>query len=461
MNNIKIKFYLLTLLLGLFGVTYMNISIQEKPINIFLLLFFIGLNIVTYLKPIPIVEKDVNRKLGFDFLVNIIGLLTAGYIVVFISSVAGCLIVTIKQMKNKQWDTIHRSFITLFSIMISVGSMNIVYYLLGGQTGSELILMNIFALLVSMTVNFMLNSFLLILGMNIEQNHSISTLPQKYKGIFAWIYRYFIWGAIYGFILSFLTLFILKKYSDAIFIVKVVYIVGIIAVLLYLLKERIDSFQLNVKYNKKNQELKELNEILSKSNEIAVKAFLASLEAKDKYTESHSVRVSNYATILAKELGFSEEKLNILQMAGLLHDIGKIKISESILNKKGKLTDEEYQEIKNHPVYGLEILNKMYQDSNMDTEEFKMISNITAMHHERYDGRGYPYGLKGEDIPFEARILGVADTFDAMTTTRSYRKGLSIETAREEIEKFSGTQFCPVAAKKFIECIDTGKIKLD
>lgn len=200
-------------------------------------------------------------------------------------------------------------------------------------------------------------------------------------------------------------------------------------------------------------EIKRINEELSQTYEKLEKAYLDSIqtlrytvEAKDPYTRGHSDRVSRYSVLIGKYLGLPEEDLHTLEIGGLFHDIGKIGIPDSILLKEAKLTDEEYSEIKNHPSIGAHIL--------CNATIFQDVIPIVKHHHERYDGRGYPGKLAGDNIPYFARIAAVADTFDAMTSKRTYRNALPLEVVREEIAKCSGTQFDPEIAKVFLNILD-------
>ena len=170
------------------------------------------------------------------------------------------------------------------------------------------------------------------------------------------------------------------------------------------------------------------------------------VEAKDAYTRGHSDRVSAYSVLIGEALGLSEDDLKTLKIGGLFHDIGKIGIPDSILLKTDKQDDEEYSEIKNHPAIGAHILS--------NATIFKDIIPIVKHHHERFDGHGYPGKLKGEEIPYLARIATVADSFDAMTSKRSYRDSLPIDVVKEEIKKNSGTQFDPEIAEVFLKILD-------
>lgn len=159
------------------------------------------------------------------------------------------------------------------------------------------------------------------------------------------------------------------------------------------------------------------------------------VETRDKETEGHSRRVSFLATALAEEIGLREEEVDKVRLAGLFHDIGKIGVKDSVLLKQGPLNNEEYDEIKKHPAEGVGILSHF--------TPFEELLPIIGQHHERVDGRGYPKGLSGEEICISARLIAVADSFDAMISNRAYRKGLGIEKTMAEMERCSGTQFDP------------------
>jgi putative nucleotidyltransferase with HDIG domain len=179
---------------------------------------------------------------------------------------------------------------------------------------------------------------------------------------------------------------------------------------------------------------------------------VSTLEAKDPYTRRHSQRVTEFAMQLAEAMGLQKEAIEMINFAGMLHDIGKIGIADGILTKTGKLTDEEYAMIKEHPVIGERIVAPL----GLLAEERAIIRN----HHERWDGKGYPDGLVGEAIPSAARILAVADAFDAMTTTRSYREALDVETALQEMALCSGTQFDPRICGIWIAMVRQGDVKV-
>lgn len=216
--------------------------------------------------------------------------------------------------------------------------------------------------------------------------------------------------------------------------------------LLLLVEAAIKSVEQLNEINRINNELSDAYSDLEKAYLDMVETLRFTVEAKDPYTRGHSDRVSAYSVLIGQHLGLSDSDINTLKIGGLFHDIGKIGIPDSILLKDSKLTDDEYSEIKNHPSIGAHILcnAKVFQD----------IIPIVKHHHERYDGKGYPSQLAGEDIPYFARIAAVADTFDAMTSKRTYRDALPLEVVKAEIERCAGTQFDPKIAKVFLDILN-------
>ena len=215
--------------------------------------------------------------------------------------------------------------------------------------------------------------------------------------------------------------------------------------LLLLVESGIKAIEQMNTIKKINAELKDTNEKLEKAYLETVETLRYTVEAKDTYTRGHSDRVSEYSILIGKYLGLSEEDIHRLKVGGLFHDIGKIGVPDSILLKTTKLTDDEYSEIKNHPSIGAHILS--------NASIFQDIIPIVKHHHERYDGRGYPGKLEGENIPYLARIAAVADSFDAMTSKRTYRDSLSLDIVIEEFEKNKGTQFDPKIADVFLDIL--------
>ena len=207
-----------------------------------------------------------------------------------------------------------------------------------------------------------------------------------------------------------------------------------------------------INYVNQLNRIKDINNNLVNTNQQLEQSYLDSIqllrhtvEAKDSYTKGHSDRVSLYSVLIGKKLGLSDEDLKKLEIGGLFHDIGKIGIPDSILQKNGRLSKYEYSIIKKHPEIGANILStaSIFQD----------IIPIVKYHHERYDGKGYPERLSGKKIPYLARITAVADTFDAMTSKRSYRDALPLDCVISEIQRCKGSQFDPKIAEAFIEIL--------
>lgn len=216
--------------------------------------------------------------------------------------------------------------------------------------------------------------------------------------------------------------------------------------LLLLVESGIKAIEQMHTIRKINDELRDTNQKLEKAYLESIQTLRYTVEAKDPYTRGHSDRVSEYSQLIGKYLNLSEDDIHKLEIGGLFHDIGKIGVPDSILLKTSKLTDDEYSEIKNHPSIGAHILSNatLFQD----------IIPIVKHHHERYDGHGYPGKLAGDNIPYLARIATVADSFDAMTSRRTYRDSMPIDIVKQEIEKNKGTQFDPKIADTFLDILN-------
>ena len=176
-----------------------------------------------------------------------------------------------------------------------------------------------------------------------------------------------------------------------------------------------------------------------------IKMMLKTLKIKDEYTYGHSIRVAYFSVVTGNEMRLSADEMYNLELAALFHDLGKIGVPNQVLNKPSRLEEDEFLVMKKHPEMSSTILE--------DIPLFKDIALYAKHHHERYDGRGYPSKLKGEDIPLASRIILIADTFDAMTSTRPYRKGLPYQVAYDELKEFSGSQFDPNVVEHFINAM--------
>jgi len=211
------------------------------------------------------------------------------------------------------------------------------------------------------------------------------------------------------------------------------------------LERQLQDYQLNLE-----KKVKEQTDLINSMYVRSIDALIKALEAKDLYTRGHSQRVTMYSVAVGKAMHLQMEQIELLRQATVLHDLGKIGVREAILNKPGRLTDEEFREITLHPEVATRILQPI--------PFFRPLLPAILHHHERFDGSGYPRGLAGRDIPLESRIMAIADTFDAMTSTRAYRQALSLEAANAEILRCSGTQFDPEIVPVFMEI--QGKIEI-
>jgi response regulator RpfG family c-di-GMP phosphodiesterase len=211
------------------------------------------------------------------------------------------------------------------------------------------------------------------------------------------------------------------------------------------LERELQDYRVNLE-----KKVKEQTDLINSLYVRSVDALIKALEAKDFYTRGHSQRVTMYSVAIGKAMGLPQERIELLRQAAVLHDLGKIGVREAILNKPGKLTEEEFKEICLHPEVATRILEPI--------PYFRPLLASILHHHERFDGRGYPSRLAGSAIPLESRIMGIADTFDAMTSTRAYRKALSLEAANAEILRCTGTQFDPEIVPVFMAV--QGKIEI-
>jgi len=205
------------------------------------------------------------------------------------------------------------------------------------------------------------------------------------------------------------------------------------------LERQLDDYRTNLE-----QKVKEQTDIINSMYVRSIDAMIKALEAKDFYTRGHSQRVTLYSLAIAVELGMTGQALEDLRRASVLHDLGKIGVREAVLNKPGRLTEEEFAEIVRHPETAVRILEPI--------PFFRPLLPAILHHHERFDGKGYPSHLSGSNIPLGSRIMGIADTFDAMTSTRAYRKALPVADAIAEIRRCSGTQFDPDIVPAFLAC---------
>jgi putative nucleotidyltransferase with HDIG domain len=225
---------------------------------------------------------------------------------------------------------------------------------------------------------------------------------------------------------------------------------AIILVPMYILrisqKQYLDHTRESVeKLRENNMRLQFQKKLISRLNDELLQALSSAIDMRDPYVLGHSNHVVEYAVLISQKLGLPAEQIEIIRKAGLLHDIGKLGISENILHKPAKLTNEEYEIVKQHPVIGANIIN--------DIDALRNLVPIVRHHHERYNGNGYPDGLIGNEIPLGARILAVADSVEAMASDRPYKRSLNPDEILSEIQRCSGTQFDPLVVRAFLDVV--------
>lgn len=388
-----------------YGFILFNFSIP----NLQMFLFWIILSVIVESLLIPLPNNTVGISVGYA--INLAAIIVGGPVLGSTSAFLGVLF-RFPNIKGRGFvhalnSPIYKTAFNVSQSIIVTGIMGIIYMLMSGVAGSFSIISTISILLIGVVLNTIIISgfisiankqnFIDICITNIE-----GILPNSIAvGTIGIIIALAFIGYGYGAVILFFGPLLLARFSFKLYI--------------------------------------EMRNIYIST----IEAFNSALEAKDSYTSGHASRVEEYSVKLAEAYGLPKNKIADLKNAAILHDIGKIGIKDDILNKAGKLTAIEFEEIRKHPTIGADIITKV--------DFLQRISDTVRYHHERYDGSGYPEGLSGESIPIEAYILSLADSYDAMTSDRPYRKGLTNEKALEEIKRNKGTQFHPELAEKIID----------
>lgn len=324
-------------------------------------------------------------------------------------------------------------------LTISAAIASTAYLLLGGQTPPRDVLPVVVAVAISGLLYFLVNSALVTGVITLTTRNTFTAV---YKENYAWMVVNWVATSVNGAALA-LAYQALAFFGAMTFVMPLV--VAWYSFKLYMVKSQ--------EVRRRNEELRSLNAVLEQTNLklheshlSIISALVGALEAKDRYTHGHAAATMFHAVGLARKFELTEEEVATVQLAALFHDIGKIGVAEHILRKPGPLGYNEWGEIKNHTQIGANLL------ANIPT--LSKVRPIVLAHHERWDGTGYPTGLKGEDIPFEARIVAVCDAFQAMISMRPYRSARTRAEALEELRRCAGTQFDPQVVAAFVELIE-------
>ena len=404
--NSKLKIFISVVILSAIILFILLLPTMPAISEIWLhMLFFILIAVLSEYVPVTLPAGGV---ITVSFPISFVVVLVYGPALAIILEVLS-IIWTIFS-KKESW---YKSIFNAAQYSLSAGLAGLVYLFAGGMIGKQNFIYYLLPAALCSLTYCLVNSFLVATVISLDSRMSLGK-----------VYRINIKEVLPSYLAE----------APLGFIMAIVYVeIGIVGILLFffpLLLAR-QSFELYTRMRKIYLD--------------TIRTLAATIDAKDPYTHGHSERVSHMAVQLAKKLDFVEPEIEYLEYAAILHDIGKIGIEDRILGKKDKLTEEEYEKIKEHPVIGANIVESI--------EFLKKSSKAVLYHHERYDGKGYPHGLKGEEIPKAARLLAVVDAYDAMNSDRPYRKKLSEKDILNELERESGKQFDPIMVKLFISLL--------
>ncbi|OXT08764.1 diguanylate cyclase [Thermoanaerobacterium thermosaccharolyticum] len=416
MLNNKIKIYISIIVV--LGVSFILYSITRINYNDYIHIIIFGI-IAAMCESLPIyINKDITVSVAFS--VDLMAILVYGPFAASLVSFIGLLLQISK--RNDRYEHIfnkpyYKTLFNISQIALSVGAGGLIYKYLGGLSGTFVYPKYIFQAIIAAIVYYFLNNILVTILVSMLLN---KPFLKTWTKDFSWMMTNFLFLAFIGVLMA--SSFIAYGY-----IALLIFFVPLIMVR-YMFK---------------------LNMDLKQSYYDTINALTKALEAKDRYTLGHSKSVEKLAVYLCREAGFSEAHTEMVRIAALLHDVGKIGIVENILNKPGKLSKEEYDYIKQHPVSGFEILK--------DVPFLKNVRYWVRYHHEWYNGNGYPDGISGRQIPLEAEILSVADVFDALVSDRPYRNAYTREEAYKIIVDSEGTQFSPRVIRLFKRAYEKNK----
>lgn len=407
MNN-KLKAYILVIaLLAIILLIYLIPTIPDLSQIWLSILFFIIILLLAEFIPVSL---PAGGEITISFPIDFVVILVYGPgLAMIVSALSTLGILVGKRTKN-----VERILFNAAQFSLASGLAGMVYLSTGGMTGTQNLFRFVIPAALCALTYCIINSCLVAGVISLDSGMNIAK-----------VYRINVKEVLPSYLAE----------APLGFIMAVIYVeIGILGIMLFffpLLLAR-QSFELYTRMRKMYID--------------TIRTLAATIDAKDPYTRGHSERVSQMAVKLAKRVGYTESEIEYIEYAAILHDIGKIGIEDRILGKKDKLTDEEYEKIKEHPVIGAGIIESI--------EFLKKCSQTVLHHHEHYDGKGYPDGLKGEDIPRTARLLAIIDAYDAMSSDRPYRRKLTEQDILNELQREAGKQFDPDMVKFFISILE-------
>ncbi len=399
------------------------------------LLFLVALAAVTSTWRVHLTGKLGTLSVGFAIVYAT--LLILGVWDAVLAGAVSALTGTVRSTRTGKWQPLHRVLFGVASISLTAWIAGRIYTILGGAQGLEpqQLLMPVS---VSTAVYFFVNTILVATAVALSAKEPIGETWHK---LFLWTVPSYYAGTSCAVLMS--------VFYHQFSFVAMVFIMPPLYVVLYSYRLYIEKMQQKMKHI---AELKESSERLSELYLFTVRSLVAAIDAKDRYTRHHSLRVQQYAIMIGETMELSWDLMEAIRTGGLLHDVGKLGVPDFILTKPGSLTPEELRRVQEHPVLGYEILKPLPFPWD--------VLPVVRSHHERYDGKGYPDGLAGEEIPLVARVLAVADVYDAVTSERPYRKAWSHEKAVDYIRGAAGTQFDPKVVEAFLQAQERiGQVK--
>lgn len=404
--NLQVKIFIgLTFIIAMI---FTVVSIQETVLHRSLLIGFLVFATLIILSNLSPVKLPRVGSVTITYAIHMAAVFIYGPLIPIISEIISSIILYIKRSKSERIKEIFNG--SQFIICIFLASLFVEPWFGREISFDSFLLANAFLM---SFVYFLVNTLLVTMVISLHQ----STNP-----LGVWVTNF-----------KLLTPHYLILAPLGLGIASIYYHIGVFGVVLFFLPLLLARYSFKLYMDMRENYLNTMETLIK------------TIEAKDTYTKGHSERVSYYSTEIGKKVGLSDVVLEQLSYLALLHDVGKVALSDTILNKNGKLLENEFNEVKKHSSIGAEIVK--------DIKLLKDEDNVILHHHERWDGRGYPKGLKGEEIPLLSRIIAVADSFDAMTSDRAYRGALTVEKAAREVINCSGSQFDPEIVDAFIECL--------